>query len=326
MADPAISVIVPVLDEQESIPILYRELTAVLTALARPYEVIFVNDGSTDNTGAILDSLADCDFTVTVIHFRRNFGQTAALMAGIDLARGDTLIPIDGDLQNDPADIPRLLKCLDTGFDVVSGWRRTRHDHPIFRTLPSRVANWLISAISGVPLHDYGCTLKAYRREVVTGVRLYGEMHRFIPIYAHMQGARLTELAVNHRPRQFGGTKYGLGRIGKVLLDLLLVKFLAAYGAKPIYLFGGFGFVCLVASLVPMALSVFYKVMPEGSGWHKDLVETPLPAIAAVLVLVGFLALLQGLVAEMLMRTYFESQNKNTYVVRRIHRGNDSEH
>ena len=313
-----VSVIVPVYNEQESIVLLYQELSAVMQSLGRPFELVFVNDGSTDQSGSALDRLAEESEHVVVVHFRKNFGQTAALAAGIDYSQGGILVPIDGDLQNDPADIPRLIQELeDGGNDVVSGWRAQRQDRTVTRTIPSRCANWLISTISGVHLHDYGCSLKAYRREVIEGVRLYGEMHRFVPVYAHMQGGKVAELVVNHRARQYGKSKYGLGRIPKVLLDLLLVKFLASYSAKPIYIFGGFGMLCLLFSVLPIGLAIFFKLTTI-DGLQKDFVETPLPVVAAVLILTGLLALLQGLLAEMLMRTYFESQGKRTYLVKRV--------
>ena len=251
-----------------------------------------------------------------VVHFRRNYGQTAAMSAGIDYARGAIIVPIDGDLQNDPADIPMLVNKLNEGYDVVSGWRKDRQDSRWSRTLPSRCANWLISRISGVRLNDYGCTLKAYRKDVIEGVRLYGEMHRFIPIYAAMQGGVITEVVVNHRARKFGSSKYGLNRIYKVLLDLMLVKFLLSYSAKPMYVFGGFGLLSLLASLIPIGMAVLFKLAPS-EAWQKDFVETPLPVVSSVMIFVGFLAILQGLLAEILMRTYFESQDKRPYVVRK---------
>lgn len=316
----AISVIVPVYNEAESLPELHRELLAALERTSHPFEIVYVNDGSTDPSGDALDRISQGDDRVTVLHFRRNFGQTAAVAAGIDHATGSLIVPIDGDLQNDPADIPALIAKLKEGYDVVSGWRKHRKDNSFTRTLPSRIANGLISTISGVRLHDYGCTLKVYRREVIEGVRLYGEMHRFIPIYAAMEGGKVTEMPVNHRPRRFGKSKYGLNRIFKVLLDLLLVKFLASYSAKPIYIFGGFGLFCLAFSVVPIGMAVFFKfnTIP---GWQKDFVTTPLPVIAAVFILVGFLAVLQGLLAEVLMRTYFESQGKKIYLIKSIRRG-----
>jgi glycosyltransferase involved in cell wall biosynthesis len=317
----ALSVIVPVFNEAESLPLLDAELRAALDP-GGAWEVVYVNDGSTDGSAAALDALAARHANVVVVHFRRNLGQTAAMMAGFDHAAGDVLAPLDADLQNDPADIRRLAERLNDGFDVVSGWRRHRQDAALTRTLPSRLANRLISAFTGVRLHDYGCSLKAYRRDALEGVRLYGEMHRFIPVYAAMRGARVGEVEVNHRARRFGRSKYGLGRVGKVLLDLLLVKFLAAYSQRPMYVFGGFGLGCWLASL-PISLAVFFKLMPfdpahPKGGWHKDFVETPLPVIAAALVLAGFLGILLGLQAEMLMRTYFEAQGKRTYVVDRV--------
>lgn len=320
---PLVSVIVPLLDEEESVAPLYEELSTVLQRWQRPYELIFINDGSTDATGERLQHLAERDPRVTAIHFRRNYGQTAAMAAGIDFSRGRIIVPMDGDLQNDPADIPALVARLDEGFDVVSGWRRDRRDS-FLRTLLSRAANWLISKVSGVELHDYGCTLKAYRREVITGVRLYGEMHRFVPVYAAMQGGQVAEMVVHHRPRRYGTSKYGLGRVWKVVLDLILVKFLMSYSAKPIYIFGGFGLLCLLGSVLTVAMSVAFKIAPEASGWQKDFVETPLPVVSAVLVLVGFLALLQGLSAEILMRTYFESQGKSTYLIKHVSRHCDA--
>lgn len=319
---PKVSVIVPVFNEAESVDRLHEEICDALGKSAISFEVLYVDDGSSDESGRRLDHLANADPRVTVIHFRRNYGQTAAMTAGIDHARGEIIVPIDADLQNDPADIPALVSKLEQGFDVVSGWRKDRQDRTLSRKLPSWCANWLISKISGVYLHDYGCSLKAYRREVIEGVRLYGEMHRFIPIYAQMQGGKVTEMVVRHRARQHGKSKYGLGRTYKVILDLILVKFLASYSAKPIYVFGGFGLLCLLASLVPIAASIFFK-FAQSEELQKDFVETPLPAVASVLILVGFLALLQGLLAEVLMRTYFESQGKTTYLIRTIKHSTD---
>jgi len=314
---PLVSVVVPLYNEAESLGLLHAEISQVMQKWQRSYEVVYVDDGSRDETPDKLAAIVVEDHHVRVVEFRRNFGQTAALSAGIDHARGKIIVPMDGDLQNDPADIPSLVAKLDAGFDVVSGWRQRRQDS-MGRRIVSMTANRLISWVSGVHLHDYGCTLKAYRREVIEDVRLYGEMHRFVPIFAKMQGGRVTEMVVQHRPRRFGKSKYGFGRIYKVLLDLFLVRFLMSYSAKPNYLFGGFGFICLLLSMLTIALSVVFKVVPESTGWQKDFVETPLPVVAAVGVLVGFLALLQGLQAEMLMRTYFESQDKPTYLVKRV--------
>jgi glycosyltransferase involved in cell wall biosynthesis len=250
---------------------------------------------------------------VKVVDFRRNYGQTAALMAGIDHASNDVVVMIDADLQNDPSDIPRLLAKLDEGYDVVSGWRQDRKDAQIRRNWISRVANRLISRVSGVKLNDYGCTLKAYRRNVVSGIRLYGEMHRFIPIYAQWQGARITELSVTHHAREFGASKYGLERIFKVVLDLLVVVFLRRFFAKPIYLFGGFGIASIILSFVTIILAIGLRLF-----LHISLIQTPLPLLSALLFLVGVMSILLGLVAEMMVRTYYESQGARAYLVREL--------
>uniref|UniRef100_I2PYJ5 Glycosyl transferase n=1 Tax=Desulfovibrio sp. U5L TaxID=596152 RepID=I2PYJ5_9BACT len=305
-----LSIIIPLYNEQDNIGPLAEKLDAVLPSLGNPFEIILVNDGSTDDTRARLDVLATGNDRVRVVHLRRNFGQTAAMMAGIDLARGDILIPMDGDLQNDPADIPRLLAKLDEGFDVVSGWRKDRKDNPIKRNFPSRVANGLISAISGVRLHDYGCSLKAYRRAIIKGVKLYGEMHRFIPIHAAWQGARVTEVGVTHHPRIHGQSKYGMERTIKVILDLMTVKFLDKYAQKPMYLFGGFGLVSLLVSAFFFVFMLYCKFV-----LGKSFIETPLPLAVVMFLLIGIMAIFMGLIAEILMRTYHESQDKPTYIV-----------
>jgi glycosyltransferase involved in cell wall biosynthesis len=310
-----LSVVIPLFNEEPNVVPLLEELFSTLRALGRSHEVIAVDDGSQDGTFGALARAAAREPLLRVIRLRRNFGQTAAVSAGIEAARGAVIVPIDGDLQNDPADISRLLaklEGLDGGgqFEVVSGWRKNRNDNEIGRKLPSRVANWLISAISGVSLHDYGCSIKAYRREVLDGVRLYGEMHRFIPIYASWQGARVAELVVNHRRRRAGSSHYGFGRIGKVLLDLLVVKFLASYSTKPIYLFGGFGLASLLGAFAAFAWAVTYKVLGL-----KNFVETPLPLLGVLLALVGVLSILMGLLAELVIRTYYESQDKRPYLI-----------
>lgn len=306
-----LSVIVPVYNEEESLPPLYEAIVPVMEGIGRNWELVLVNDGSTDGSAQVLDTLAVRDQRVKVVHFRRNAGQTAAMMAGIDYASGDVIIPIDADLQNDPADIPRLLARLDEGYDVVSGWRQDRKDDSLRRNLPSRMANWLISKVSGVALHDYGCSLKAYRRDVIKSVKLYGEMHRFIPIYASWNGARVTEMPVAHHARQFGRSKYGLERIAKVLLDLLVVKFLDRYAQKPIYVFGGFGLACLGLSLVVGLWAVGLKLFAGTS-----FISTPLPLLSVFSALLGILCLLLGLLAELVTRTWFESQGRQTYLVR----------
>ena len=310
MDRPQLSVIIPLFNEEENVQPLLDELFGELAKLGRSHEVICVDDGSSDGTFAVLSRIAAQRPELHVIRFRLNFGQTAAMSAGIEAARGEVIVPMDGDLQNDPADIGKLLGRLDAGYDVVSGWRRDRRDREFGRKLPSRIANLLISALSGVRLHDYGCSLKAYRREVLRDVKLYGEMHRFVPIYASWQGARVTEMVVNHRPRRAGRSKYGLSRTFKVVLDLLVVKFLASYATKPIYLFGGFGLFSWLCALGAFVWALYYKL-----AGLKDFVETPLPLVTVMFTLIGALSLLMGLLAELVIRTYYESQNKRPYLV-----------
>jgi len=306
-----ISITVPVYNERESLPALLPALLAVLERTGRLWEIVLVNDGSTDGSDAVLDDMARRDARVKVVHFRRNFGQTAAMMAGIDYASGDIIIPIDADLQNDPEDIPRLLAKLDEGYDVCSGWRKDRQDEAIRRNLPSRLANRLISWVSGVSLHDYGCSLKAYRREVIKGVKLYGEMHRFVPIYASWQGARVTEIPVRHHARRFGTSKYGLERVGKVVLDLMVVKFLERYAKKPIYVFGGIGLACLGVGVLAGAWAVLLKFFHGVS-----LIQTPLPLVVVMMGITGVMCILMGFLAEMVTRTWHESQSMSIYLVR----------
>jgi glycosyltransferase involved in cell wall biosynthesis len=308
-----VSVIIPIYDEQDNIDPLFDALLPVLRALRRNFEIIAVNDGSRDSSLQRLRAASINIPELKVIDFRRNYGQTAAIMAGIDYASGEIIITIDADLQNDPADIPILLAKLDEGFDVVSGWRQFRKDRALRRNLPSRVANKFISWISGVYLKDYGCTLKAYRRDVLKDVRLYGEMHRFIPIYASWMGARTTEIAVRHHARRFGASKYGLERIAKVVLDLIVVKFLDQQFVKPIYVFGGFGLFTLIISFLSAGTMLYLKFIKGVS-----MILTPLPLLTALTFLVGFMSLLMGLLAEMLVRTYFESQGRSAYRVREL--------
>ncbi|MBF0128195.1 MAG: glycosyltransferase family 2 protein [Magnetococcales bacterium] len=307
----SLSIIIPVYNEEENILPLCEDLIAVLGSVGSDYEVILIDDGSQDGSLQRLRQVAARHPAFRVIRFRRNFGQTAAIMAGIEHARGEVIIPMDSDRQNDPRDIPRLLAKLHEGYDVVSGWRKDRKDNPLIRTLPSRVANWLISRISGVPLHDYGCTIKAYRRTIIEGVKLYGEMHRFIPIYAHWMGASVTELEVTHHPRSSGQSKYGLNRIVKVILDLIVLKFLEKYFVKPIHLFGSFGLLALLISLASGTLAFFLKFFRE-----TPFITTPLPLLSVMAFMIGIMAILLGLVAEMLVRTYFESQGRSTYLIR----------
>ena len=308
---PEISVFLPVYNEEPNLRPLHAKLDAALKSLGRSAEIVYVDDGSSDGSLSILRQIAAMDSRVRVVALRRNYGQTAAMAAGIDAARGKVLIPMDADLQNDPADIQRLLDKLDEGYDVVSGWRKNRKDKMVTRKIPSMMANRLISWIGGVPLHDYGCSLKAYRRESLQDVRLYGEMHRFIPIYASWAGARVTEIPVEHHARTMGKSKYGLSRTLKVVFDLMTIKFMASYQTKPIYLFGSFGMLAFAISLLGGLYAVFLKVI------HKaDFVQTPLPVLSIVMFAVGVQFLLMGLLAEMLVRTYHESQAKAIYAVR----------
>jgi glycosyltransferase involved in cell wall biosynthesis len=306
-----LSITVPIYNEAQNLEPLHQRLVAALEPLGQPFEVVLVNDGSSDGSDRALDALAAKDSRVKVVHLRRNYGQTAAMMAGIRYASGEIIIPMDGDLQNDPADIPKLLAKLDEGFDVVSGWRKDRKDAAIRRNFLSRVANHLISRISGVRLHDYGCSLKAYRRDVVKGVKLYGEMHRFIPIYATWEGGRVAEVVVSHHPRVHGQSKYGVDRVVKVLLDLIVVQFLARYASRPIYLFGGCGLASLLLAVVAGLWAVYLKYFEATS-----FIQTPLPLLVVLLTLTGGISILMGLLAEIIMRTYYESQGKAVYEVR----------
>jgi glycosyltransferase involved in cell wall biosynthesis len=307
-----LSIVVPVYNEEENIPLLHQAIVAAIEPLRLEWEVILVDDGSRDGSLPALLRLASADPAhVRVVELRRNFGQTAAIAAGIDHSSGEVLILIDADLQNDPADIPMMLEQIRAGYDVVSGWRKNRKDDFATRTLPSRLANGLISWVTGVHLHDYGCTLKAYRREVLTGFRLYGEMHRFIPVYASSVGARIIELPVNHHPRRFGKAKYGLERTIKVILDLFTVKFLSSYANKPIYLFGGTG----IALMAIAALVLFYLFVRRVF-FGISILGSPLLQISTMVSILGFQSVLMGLIAELLVRTYHESQGKRTYTVR----------
>ena len=307
-----LSVVVPVYNEQENLLPLCKELSETLLGLVGGYEVIFVDDGSSDRSPEILAALAQHDPDVKVIRFRRNFGQTAAMMAGIEHASGEVIVVLDADGQNDPADIPRLLDELARGVDVVSGWRRDRRDSRR-RVWLSRLANALISRITGVHLHDYGCSLKAYRREVIESVRLYGEMHRFIPIYVSWHGARVAEIPVNHRPRAHGSSNYGVERIAKVILDLMVVHFLGRYETRPMYVFGGFGLVSWGLSLASAAWA-FYRKFADGTSF----IQTPLPLLSVMAFITGVLSMLMGLLAELLVRTYYESQSKRPYAIAQL--------
>ncbi len=306
-----LSITIPLYNEEANVKPLYERLVAALEPLGKPFEAILVNDGSTDGTERELAALAASDPRVKVVTFRRNYGQTAAMMAGIRYASGDIIVPMDGDLQNDPADISKLLAKLDEGYDVVSGWRRDRKDHAVRRNFPSRIANVLISAISGVKLHDYGCSLKAYRSDVVKGVKLYGEMHRFIPIYASWEGARVAEVAVTHHPRIHGQSNYGADRALKVVLDLIVVQFLAKYSNRPIYVFGTFGLASVVVAILAGVWAVYLKYFE-----NTTFIQTPLPLLVVMLTVTGGMSVLMGLLAEIIMRTYYESQGKDVYLVK----------
>lgn len=306
----AISVVIPLRNEEPNVPVLVERLSSALAALNREYEVIFVNDGSTDRTAERLREACAAHSSFKAIHFRRNAGQTAAMQAGFAHAQGSVIIAMDGDLQNDPADIGRLLTKLDEGFDLVSGWRKDRQDHPIKRNFLSRVANSVISLATGIKLHDYGCSLKAYRREILEGITLYGEMHRFIPVYAYWNGARIAEVPVLHHPRIHGVSKYGLERVIKVLLDLCVVLFLHRFAQKPMYIFGFCGLLSWFFGGLAGFMAACYKLFGD-----KSFIQTPLPLVAVTMFFTGIICFLLGLLAELSIRTYHESQGKPTYLI-----------
>jgi len=313
---PHLSVVVLVYNETESVEPLHEELSGVLDGLDVSYEIVYVDDGSRDGSTEKMAQLALHDSHVRVVSFRRNFGQTAAVQAGIDNSTGEILVFMDGDMQNDPHDIPRLLDQIGAGYDVVSGWRKERRDDAS-RVLPSKIANWVIARVTGVPLNDFGCTLKAYRREVIQDVKLYGEMHRFIPVYASWVGARITELPVNHRQRTFGRSKYSLSRTSRVMLDLITVKLLGSYSTKPIYFFGFAAFGLWALALLCAAIVIIQKLLPPHPYAHNN----PLLLLAVFLGIVGVQFILMGLLAELSIRTYHESQAKSVYVVRQVIEG-----
>ncbi len=308
-----VSIIVPIYNERKNLEPFLMALTQALDPTGEEYEVLLIDDGSSDGSDIYIDSLPEKDSRIRAIQFRRNFGQTAAMAAGFDYAHGSILIPIDADMQNDPRDIPSILAKLREGYDVVSCWRQNRLDPWLTRRLPSRLANGLISYISGVRLHDYGCTLKGYRREVVAHIRLYGEMHRFIPVYASWAGARVAEIPVRHHPRLSGSSKYGISRTYKVILDLVTVKMLGSYSTKPMYFFGGVGLAACAAG-VGFAVLTLYEKYYSGVKAHNN----PLLLLAVFLFLLGIQFVLMGLVAELVIRTYFESQGKAPYIIKKI--------
>lgn len=312
-----LSVVVPVFNEEENLDALFSSILKTMQTLKYDWEVIFVDDGSIDSSLSVLKKIADKNKRrVRIVVLQRNYGQTAAIAAGIDHASGDVVVMMDADMQNDPKDIPHMLQKLDEGYDLVSGWRKNRQDDFLSRKIPSWLANSMISAVTGVHLHDYGCTLKVYRRDVLAQFRLYGEMHRFIPVYAQAAGAKITEVVVHHHPRKFGKTKYGLERIFKVLLDLFTVKFLMSYSAKPIYLFGGIGIGLIFASVLTLLFLAIRRIF-----WSGSVLESPFFQMSVVILVLGFQSILMGLIAELLMRTYHETQGKSTYLVRQVING-----
>ena len=308
-----LSIVIPIYNEEENLPILYEKLKNVLDSLGKSYEIIFVNDGSTDKSWEIIKEFAEKDPHVVGVNFRRNFGQTAAMSAGFDIAKGEVIITMDGDLQNDPEDIPKLLEKLNEGYDIVSGWRKDRKDDFLSRTLPSRIANWLISKVTGVHLHDYGCSLKAYRAEVAKNLDYYGEMHRFLPALSKAVGAKVTEIPVKHHPRIYGKSKYGISRTFKVLLDLILVKFLLDYRTKPLRVLGGTGAVLFLIGFLALAYLVFVKIF-----LGQDIGQRPLLIFGTLFVLTGIQLISTGIVAELITRTYYESQGKRPYVIKEV--------
>ncbi len=307
---PYLSVVIPAYNEEENIPLLYEKLKRVLDELGKGYEVIFIDDGSEDKTFQILRNIAQKDGKIKVIRFRRNYGQTAAMYAGFEHARGEVIVTIDADLQNDPEDIPVLLTKIEEGYDIVSGWRKERKDPFLSRRLPSRVANWIISKVTGVKLHDYGCTLKAYRADIAKRYRLYGDMHRFLPALAKRFGAKVTEIPVRHHPRLYGKSKYGIGRTVRVILDIFLVKFLNEYITKPLYVFGGIGFLLLTAGVL---IELYLTLLKLFTG--ADIGGRPLLILGVLLILTGVQLLSTGIIAELIIRTYYESRGEKPYVI-----------
>jgi len=310
--EESVSIVIPVFEEEESLPLLYKSIRDVMEGLGRKYEIIFIDDGSRDRTLSVLEDIQKKDSSVVVISFRRNFGQTAAMAAGFEYANNDIIVTMDADLQNDPKDIPKLLEKI-KGYDVVSGWRKERKDKFISRRLPSMAANWLISRVTGVALHDYGCTLKAYRKEVIKNVKLYGEMHRFIPALASWVGASITEAETTHHPRQFGRSKYGIGRTIRVILDLITVKFLQSFSTRPIQAFGPGGLILgLIGFLISLYLS-FEKIF-----LGQDIGGRPLLFLGVLFMILGLQLVVMGLLGEMLARVYHESQGKPIFTVKKI--------
>jgi glycosyltransferase involved in cell wall biosynthesis len=308
MRDLSLSVVVPVFNEAESLAELDARLRAVLDRIGEPAEIILVDDGSRDGSWQRMVAIGQADPRYRMVRLRRNYGQSAALAAGIDLAHGEFVVLMDADLQNDPDDIPRLLDTVRQGFDLVSGWRKDRHDAYVTRRLPSEIANRIIARVTGVALHDVGCTLKIYRSEYIKDVQIYGEMHRLLPALVKQAGGTITEVVVNHHPRRYGTSKYGINRTLKVMLDLITVQFLGDFGSKPIYIFGGAGAASIAAALLTLAYIVFDKVV-----FAKSLIESPLLLLSVMSFLVGVQFVVIGLVAELIVRVWHESQGKDPY-------------
>jgi glycosyltransferase involved in cell wall biosynthesis len=306
-----VSIIIPVFNEEENINLLYSEIKAAMDKTAVDYEIVFIDDGSTDRTVELLSALREKDKKVVVINFRRNFGQTAAMSAGFDYAKGNVIVTMDGDMQNDPNDIVKLLE-KSKEYDVVSGWRKERKDPFISRRLPSMIANWIISKVTGVELHDYGCTLKAYRKEVVKNIRLYGEMHRFIPAIASWMGVRIAEVETNHRSRRFGKSKYGISRTIRVILDLITVKFLLSFSTRPIQIFGLFGILSGTGGVLITGYLSYLKL-----AHNVNIGGRPLLLLGILLILLGVQLIIMGLLGEMMVRIYYETQDKPIYVIRK---------
>jgi glycosyltransferase involved in cell wall biosynthesis len=310
---PVVSVVLPVYNEVESLPHLIQAIAQILTGYQLSYEIIAVDDGSSDGSTQLLKKLVRTRTDLRAVLLRRNYGQTAAMAAGFKHTRGQTIVTLDSDLQNDPADIPRLIAKLEEGYDLVSGWRKNRQDAALSRLLPSRIANWLIAQVTGVQIHDYGCSLKAYRAELVADMNLYGELHRFLPALAFIEGARIAEMPVNHHARRFGKSKYGLDRTFRVVMDLLTIAFIKKFLTRPMHVFGGFG---LAAMFSGFALGLYLTFLKIGLG--QSIGQRPLLILAVVLVLAGVQMFCFGLLAELLMRTYHESQGRPIYRVREV--------
>ncbi len=310
-AGPYLSIILPVFNEEKNLQLQYEQIIEAVNPLKLSYEIIFIDDGSADSSPAIIQGLAKKNKSVKAVLFRRNFGQTAAMAAGIEFSKGEIIIFMDSDLQNDPRDIEALITKINEGYDVVSGWRKNRQDKLVSRKIPSQIANWLISKVTGINLKDLGCSLKAYRGEVLRQVNLYGEMHRFIPVHASWIGARITEIPVRHHPRRFGESKYGIIRTFKVLLDLITVKFFSSYSTKPIYIFGGTGGLLLVASMISGVTVIAMKLL-----LHLSMIRNPLLLLTVMLIILGILFIQIGILAEILIRIYHESKNERPYRIR----------